>query len=597
MKNKNILSEKKQYTTILYHGTSTAFLRSIFKQGLIPDPPKRSLGDPAIVGTGLDSYRGVYFTKDTDIAVNGAQVARSAHGGNRMIVAIQYAQGSGSVDEDSIFNTLFQPVIYYKEDVVNHFEKSIKYIIHALNEGNDTVAMTRRSELLLRELFKISLGIIFDQDAFDEAVDNGDFDDYDDYIYDRIRQLEHMDGSWFITTNPAFRQAMLKFMNSLKIFAKPGPYAYPFGDEDIDDDEFSPIRVSMNKHIRITRPVGFTGRTRIIKIYNIDTGEVYYNDKNSMLSESSFISERISLVKHRDDIKSVIQTAISTGIANSIFDINFYIRKKRHIIKRGGFDDLFIVVFEHIINNISAEFVDRMSSFLSSLIGKRIFVDMENMGQDIHAYVLGTELIFNHGTFRDITDTVITIANNSVLQDPSGRPYDLGFEYIFKELISKSKIFSNPSLNEYIDEMVSTTLHELTHLVQNSKSLKAGGDIWSSSYLERNQEKYRKIIDKGDAMSPEEYKIYQGNPKEISAFAQETAERIVAETGIDRDMSKLLDVKKNPQKFVTSYVYKDFNKPSNHIEYKIFKRYIKLVYQYLIDYIDYMESKKITTNR
>lgn len=268
MKNKNILSEKKQYTTILHHGTSTAFLRSIFKTGLDPNPSKRSMGDPAQFGTGLESYHGIYFTKSFHRAVCAADyVARVQHKGSPMVVTIQYVQGSGSVDEDDVIESIIRPILYYKYKIFDNIDRAVNDAVTSIESGEDRVALTQKSIALLKDVFEVTAEIVF-------RTDNP---------ADHKRALENLSrDSSIITANREFRSYFLKFMNSLKIFTRDQGTAvsstsYTSGQSYVAN---TPNYVVRSKNVRIPRQIGFSGKTRIIKIENALTGEIYYEDKN-----------------------------------------------------------------------------------------------------------------------------------------------------------------------------------------------------------------------------------------------------------------------------------------------------------------------------
>lgn len=65
---------------LMYHGTSSAFLRSILKKGLIPDPNMATYEQGDIGGRGsrsITTYGGVYVTDSVELAVHSARVAVS----------------------------------------------------------------------------------------------------------------------------------------------------------------------------------------------------------------------------------------------------------------------------------------------------------------------------------------------------------------------------------------------------------------------------------------------------------------------------------------------------------------------------------------
>jgi len=110
--------------TVMYHGTSTGedgeILRSILKNGLIPEPPKRAYdslyGDDSVDVSAIDphtryvimldeSFGGVYTTEKVGMAEKYAKNAVLEFGGNPLLVSSQVETRSPGVtlDEDTLF--------------------------------------------------------------------------------------------------------------------------------------------------------------------------------------------------------------------------------------------------------------------------------------------------------------------------------------------------------------------------------------------------------------------------------------------------------------------------------------------------------------
>lgn len=100
-----IIVEKRKQIRTVYHGTSSIFLKSILKKGLITTPPKvtydsksNDWGDPA-----EDTFSGgVYMTPNKKEAVRYAEESVEINGGDPVIIEIDYVVGSEEMDEDSI---------------------------------------------------------------------------------------------------------------------------------------------------------------------------------------------------------------------------------------------------------------------------------------------------------------------------------------------------------------------------------------------------------------------------------------------------------------------------------------------------------------
>lgn len=102
-----LLERKRAATLIMYHGTSTKFLRSILKQGLIPNPKMRVWKDDeaAMRQAGQESRKaldGIYFASNFMTAVSAGGNAYRKFGGTYLFVAAQLQPRHAYADEDTI---------------------------------------------------------------------------------------------------------------------------------------------------------------------------------------------------------------------------------------------------------------------------------------------------------------------------------------------------------------------------------------------------------------------------------------------------------------------------------------------------------------
>lgn len=252
MKFTKLILENQKRTTLLYHGTSSVFLKSILKNGLMPAPPEKSWGNPDIMGSAYESFYGVYFAKYPSLASNVAKLVASRRGGSPIVITIQYVQGSGTVDEDIVTSSIIHVIKYFGIGVRKNFNEKLSYVVDSIQKGNDNVALTTQSLSNLKDLFKVAINIIGDNKK-------------------NIEQL-NLDNYGIILEDSKFRKYLLKFINSTKVFSDSAP-----GLHNHSVSTPGPTQTFTDKSIRITRPVGFSGKTRIIQIHDLDTGEIYYS--------------------------------------------------------------------------------------------------------------------------------------------------------------------------------------------------------------------------------------------------------------------------------------------------------------------------------
>ena len=89
----------------MYHGTSIGNLRSILKQGIVPNPADKVWADDPDVGKSSlsrESLPGSYWTSNLGTATSSSTTARKEFGDDQLIIIALIAEGSASADEDSI---------------------------------------------------------------------------------------------------------------------------------------------------------------------------------------------------------------------------------------------------------------------------------------------------------------------------------------------------------------------------------------------------------------------------------------------------------------------------------------------------------------
>lgn len=220
---------------VMYHGTSSVFLKSILKIGLNSEVKHKSWIGPDV---GYESYGGVYLTDKLSIAQVAATEAVKAHGGDPIIIEVQYVLGSSGIDEDYIVNPLCYLIMHNEGATLNEL---VKLGLKQIQEI--PAATTRQTEKLLRQFFELT-------------------------FLEIERNREDFEGSDFssISSNTEIRNIVRKIIETIRIHK----LARNISWEDPLDQSFA------RSNVRVTRPITFRGKTRIIKIYNLITNQKYY---------------------------------------------------------------------------------------------------------------------------------------------------------------------------------------------------------------------------------------------------------------------------------------------------------------------------------
>jgi len=96
---------KFRKSRVMYHGTSVTNLRSILKQGIVPNPKDKVwANDPDVGKSSLsrESLPGSYWTSNLGTATSSSTTARKEFGDDQLIIIALISEGSASADEDSI---------------------------------------------------------------------------------------------------------------------------------------------------------------------------------------------------------------------------------------------------------------------------------------------------------------------------------------------------------------------------------------------------------------------------------------------------------------------------------------------------------------
>lgn len=198
--------------------------------------------------------------------------------------------------------------------------------------------------------------------------------------------------------------------------------------------------------------------------------------------------------------------------------------------------------------------------------------------------------------------------------------YQYYINQLFNVKLKEFAVFDKINSPGYIDVMIHELVHVRQHMNQpkTSKDPKTGEDkIKNTEYrskVEPNPAKFRAATNAlfGKTQTPEEFKIYMSALQEIPAFAHTAALNIVKsfefepEYGVDylREQVKglikatrslTLGMKVDDYNLINiwplDYYIKTFNHPEDNKLYPVYKKFIKILHQELVNYIQYWVNK------
>lgn len=208
MKILNILSEAYTDTIYAYHATKPQFLRSILKQGLIPNKNDVGYGSTEVSGSfgySLKSLPGIYFTAD----YTRAEHIGKMYGDSPIIIIAKISKSTIEMDEDNIASSIVDERNLIKD--IRQNEKNIlknpdAYISKKLNDILKLPEMQKLNpkviENVKNDLYGYLKTLIMSQ-ASDDDMGSNEFNQkirqYQETITKKLRHISQNDDSGYLS--------------------------------------------------------------------------------------------------------------------------------------------------------------------------------------------------------------------------------------------------------------------------------------------------------------------------------------------------------------------------------------------------------------
>lgn len=327
-----------------------------------------------------------------------------------------------------------------------------------------------------------------------------------------------------------------------------------------------------------------------------------------------FITETITIANYQDQFEETIEKAILDSLNLTL----------KLASKHRPFDELFKSI-EPLSNRYMDKFLFYLTSncrinfsmLLESFVAQRyendaaVVSNYRSVGNkitfrsdvkpNVNGYVNQLSIVINSDLLNSINSAIKQYIydyfhNADIDQQLSIKD---NFLKIIQKIIDDPKSFFKKylKLRNVIIKLVETVTHELVHVFQNTEQLrKKRTNIEYRSYLEKDPKKFQTAMKR--KASIEDFRIYHASPQEINAFAHNITSQILKNTDMKSLIlwSDMVDQSKY-NKIISDYVAAHLQytleqrKNMTYIEQKVFKRYVKQVYQILQHYIETEQEK------
>ena len=314
-------------------------------------------------------------------------------------------------------------------------------------------------------------------------------------------------------------------------------------------------------------------------------------------------------------IEAISVTHIADSIRQGILDeLGFAVRqmyyKKKNIpewvIDEVNYNNDFHEIIPYLRDFMYIQVRVRVSAVIQDVLSKipnlqhpgKVEVRFVSLPDNVSGQVSNLTMFLANRFLMRITNLLVEHWIETTLDniDNTGSVVD----QLFRQALATDIALPDHVYSVEIDDLISTVIHEAVHIVQHDRQQHrppptSGTDkdtpsLEYRSYLERNPEKFAKVLDKvtsGTYDTDSAYKIYRASPQEIAAFAHQSAYSVIKSLGIDfLSLDKIRKVNSKLPTLLARYGDTVFKGTKDPVELKVYKRFMKLMSQEVLSRIE-----------
>lgn len=322
------------------------------------------------------------------------------------------------------------------------------------------------------------------------------------------------------------------------------------------------------------------------------------------------IDEEISVTPYEGPVTDSVNNAVKHALGQLLPKLAKLPKKvSADLESEEGYGKLFRtyvtdIIEPQLIDSLSKHMHDALNSEIGEPMVSSLKFEPTEHGEQ--GYASETNIVLDNRFSKTLTRKLVTKLIDSALDsyDPGERV--AGFTFIVRMASSGDRYYWGTLYYEIegtVSNLVSTTLHELVHVIQyNQQDIKGRDDIEYRSYLDKHKGEFRSIVDRTSSAddstedpwaSDRFWNLYLSSPQEISAFAHQAALNIIKSYELHHDATTFENITSDDIiDAVDTITSQRFKNPKSRKELMVRKRYMKLVYLEVARYVDAKKRKK-----
>ena len=310
------------------------------------------------------------------------------------------------------------------------------------------------------------------------------------------------------------------------------------------------------------------------------------------------IFEVVSLTQHTDRIDNAIETAIINALRLLAAEQDQHAAAEKHADLRNDLEPLIAELEPIFHKDLRDAFQRQLNSVIKNFMktsGKATFTGIWFKPMKERAHADRRYVYLNEKYVTNIAGKIIDYVHELVLDNA----YSDFAEAFYQQINTLAKAGSKQTallnhVRSTMNDMSSIIVHELVHTKQHTAQLAVGKDDFEyRSYLDKYKG-HLNDLNNQDADGPEFDYLYYSSPQEIAAFAHTIAVNIIHKLGLNKITNVNQIEPLSGEKIVAhvnDFLNNSYKLPSKPQEYQVYKRYLKLVYVELTNYLNHVKQK------
>lgn len=307
-------------------------------------------------------------------------------------------------------------------------------------------------------------------------------------------------------------------------------------------------------------------------------------------------NEAISLTQHFNELSKVVNDAIIKSLA-SVHELKnnpMLQDAEDEAIQYGSLRPL----TNAVVQSLYDELFDKISEDLITAVDKIVpytAVKFVQFSGNTNGTASGLLVNLSEKYVNDLTVAILNYINSVTINNLTNEDRIVDEFYnqignIIKPGKYQKYFMNDDEVQNIVDDMNDTLIHELVHVKQNQAQYNKGKT--KTQYRSYLGKKKKDFVDPTGSVT--DFNLYLASPQEIAAFSHNIALRVINDLNL-RYVNRLQDIQKVDSDtilyFIDKFLNGRFKQPANSKEKAVYKRYMKLAYLEVDRFVDKVKEK------